>query len=99
MPEEIHISSLIVQGMPEALPTIRAAVAAMEGMEVHAEGAGKLVVTLETADEGAIMDRLTEIGLLDGVLSTALVFHQVDTAEVDAEVNAELNGETGGIQP
>ena len=70
MREEVHISSLIVQGMPACLPAIRAAMTAMDGVEIHAEGDGKLVVVLETANEGEIVSRLGEIGSLDGVLST-----------------------------
>jgi nitrate reductase NapAB chaperone NapD len=46
MREEVHISSLIVQGMPACLPAIRAAMTAMDGVEIHAEGDGKLVVVM-----------------------------------------------------
>ena len=81
MSEEVHISSLIVHGMPACLPAIRAAMSAMDGVEIHAEGDGKLVVVLETANEGEIVSRLGEIGSLDGVLSTSLVFHQVEDAD------------------
>lgn len=78
MAEELHISSLIVHGRPADLADIRAAVAAMCGVEVHAAEAGKIIVTLETANEQEIIDRITTISLLDGVLSAVLVFHQVE---------------------
>ena len=90
MREEVHISSLIVQGTPAALPAIRASMAAMEGVEIHAEGTGKLVVVLETASEGEIVSRLSEIGSLDGVLSTSLVFHQVEDAEAMSDIGEEI---------
>jgi periplasmic nitrate reductase NapD len=90
MREEVHISSLIVQGMPASLPAIRAAMTAMDGVEVHAEGAGKLVVVLETANEGEIVSRLGEIGSLDGVLSTSLVFHQVEDADAMGDIGEEV---------
>ena len=89
MREEVHISSLIVQGMPACLPAIRAAMTAMDGVEIHAEGDGKLVVILETANEGEIVSRLGEIGSLDGVLSTSLVFHQVENVDAMSDIGEE----------
>jgi nitrate reductase NapD len=77
-PDEVHISSLIVQAMPASMPAVTASVLAMPGLEVHAVEAGKMVVVLETADEGEIVARLSEINLLDGVMSVNLVYHQVD---------------------
>jgi periplasmic nitrate reductase NapD len=79
--DEVHISSLIVQALPDALPAVRAAVSAMPGIEIHAVAKGKMVVTLETGNEGEIVARLSEINLLDGVMSVNLVFHQVDQDE------------------
>ena len=78
MSDEVHISSLVVQTLPEFLPAARSAVAAMPGIEIHAVEAGKMVVVLETADEGEIVTRISEINLLDGVMAVNMVFHQVD---------------------
>jgi nitrate reductase NapD len=51
----------------------------MSGVEIHAENAlGKIVITLETADEHEIVQRMGAIGELPGVLSTALVFQHSD---------------------
>jgi len=76
---EHHISSLVVQGRPEALPAIRAAIQGLAGAEVPLDSPnGKLVVTLETADEHEILKHIDTIGRLDGVMSTALVFHHVE---------------------
>jgi periplasmic nitrate reductase NapD len=80
-PDEVHISSLIVQAMPDTMPAVNASVSAMPGLEVHAVEAGKMVVVLETADEGEIVARLSEINLLDGVMSVNLVYHQVDRVD------------------
>ena len=81
MPVETHVSSLVVHVRHENLAQVRAALAGMPGIEIHAEGGGKLVVTLETTSEGDIAARLSEISLLDGVLSAALVFHHFEPAE------------------
>ena len=83
MSDEVHVSSLVVQALPEFLDDAREAVSAMPGIEVHAAEAGKMVVTLETADEGEIVARISEISLLDGVMAVNMVFHQVDGHQVD----------------
>ena len=51
-PPEAHVSSLVVHVRPAGLPGVRAALAATPGVEIHAEAAGKLIVTLETATRG-----------------------------------------------
>lgn len=55
-----------------------AALRAMPGVEIHAQENGKMVVTLETGSDQEIVDRMTAISLLDGVLSTAMVFHHIE---------------------
>jgi periplasmic nitrate reductase NapD len=83
MLREIHISSLVVHARPQAAATVRRDIAAMPGAEIHAGQGGKIVVTLETSSETAIVTRLNEISLLPGVLSAVLVFHQVDDSTLD----------------
>ena len=39
---------------------------------------GKLVVLLETANEGRIMQRISAIEQLPGVINAALVYHEID---------------------
>jgi nitrate reductase NapAB chaperone NapD len=36
------------------------------------------VVLLETANEGAVMERISALEALSGVISVALVYHQID---------------------
>jgi len=79
---ELHISSLVVHGLPQRVPTIRTAIANIAGAEIAiAEATGKMIVTLETDSQGAVADTLTKISLIDGVMSATLVFHHVDDAE------------------
>jgi nitrate reductase NapD len=82
-PPEAHISSLVVHVRPEKVAGARAALSVMEGVEVHAESSGKMVVTLETATEWDIVARLNEISLLDGVMSAAMVFHHFESGGED----------------
>ncbi len=82
MPDEFHVSSLVVHCRKECAGGIAAVLRTMEGMEVHGGVAeGKLVVTLETASEGEIVERLNRIQTLDGVLAATLVFHHFEPAQ------------------
>jgi len=79
MSAEVHISSLVVHGRPEGLESIETAIGGLTGAEVHgASSQGKLVVTLETINEGEMLTRIDEINRIEGVLSVALIYHQVD---------------------
>ena len=80
MSAELHISSLLVHARPASLPAVRAALATLDGVEIHgASDTGKIVVTLETESSGGIVERLANIRDLAGVLSAVLVFHQIET--------------------
>jgi len=79
MSAEIHISSLVVQARPVHMAAIGAAIEELDGAEIHGDGEqGKLVVTLETLNEGEMLTHIEAINRLDGVLSVALIFHQVE---------------------
>ena len=79
MPDEFHVSSLVVHCRKESAAEVATALRAIDGMEVHGGvPEGKLVVTLETATEGEIVERLNQVQLLKGVLAATLVFHQFE---------------------
>jgi periplasmic nitrate reductase NapD len=84
-PPETHISSLVVHSFPEAAEAVQSALRTMDGVEIHAEANGKIVITLETDNEADIVTRLNEISLLKGVLSATLVFHHFETDPVGSE--------------
>jgi periplasmic nitrate reductase NapD len=86
MTELRHIASLVLRARPEAVQGVRQALAETTGAEIHAADGGKLVVTLETANESELAEEMTRLGLLDGVLSAVLVYHEVAAAE-DLEEN------------
>jgi nitrate reductase NapD len=76
---EHHVSSLVVHGHPDRIPSIVDGLASIEGVEIHGGGnSGKLIVTLETGTEDEIVERTNAIRLLDGVLAATLVFHHVE---------------------
>lgn len=79
MSAELHISSLVVQVQPAVIEAVSRVIATLEGAQVHAASPfGKLVVTLETASEAGILERITDINGIEGVLTATLVFHQVE---------------------
>lgn len=92
MLRELHISSLIVQVRPDRAQDVASALARIDGLDLQQwVGAGKLIVTLETAGTHEIMQRLETINDLPGVISSALVYHQW---EHDNEAESETDHET-----
>ncbi|MEP5566728.1 MAG: chaperone NapD [Halioglobus sp.] len=75
----VHISSLVVHCRPDRIGTVIPAIEAIPDATVpeHSE-TGKLVVLLETANEGAVMERISALEALSGVISVALVYHEID---------------------
>ena len=77
---EVHISSMVVHAMPEYLLEVRKNIEELPGTEIHAESPnGKLVVVLESQTQTYITDVIEKIAGLDHVLSTALVYHQIES--------------------
>ncbi|SHM62226.1 chaperone NapD [Roseibium suaedae] len=89
MSETVHIASLLVQAHPQDRAAIEAGILGLGcGAEVaHSDEQGRLIVTLETASEAEIVDALTNIQLLTGVVSASLVYHQADSGQ--ASLTAE----------
>ena len=88
MPEEVHISSLVVHAAPKRLQRVEETIAIMPGARVHGTSPnGKLVVTLDADSADEMLSRVGEIQRTDGVLSAALVYQFSDTVEaMDEEI-------------
>ncbi len=81
----MNISSAIIHARPGDVAVVQAGLAALAGVEVHAiSPEGKLIVTIETEDEGSNAATYQCIGQLDGVMSAAMVYHQTES-EPDKE--------------
>jgi nitrate reductase NapD len=77
--QEVHISSMVVHVKPDHLQTVKKDIEQLPGTEIHGEaGSGKIVVVLETQSQGYITDIIGKIDSLEHVLSTALVYHQIE---------------------
>ena len=82
----MNISSAIIHARPGAVAIVEAGLATLEGVEVHGVSPeGKLIVTIETDDDGSNVATYERIGQLDGVMSTAMVYHQTES-EPDKEI-------------
>ncbi len=61
---------------------VRDSIESLSGVEVHAtDGRGKLVVTMETASEQAIVTHIDHINGIDGILSAVLIYHHSEDAQ------------------
>ena len=76
----MNISSAIIHARPGAVPLVQAGLATLAGVEVHGiSPEGKMIVTIETEDDGSNVATYERIGQLDGVLSAAMVYHQTES--------------------
>lgn len=75
----MNISSVILRARPEKLPGVRNGLAAIPGVEIHADGNdGRLVVTIEDGAGDAPPDIFLKLNQLDGVMSASLVYQYCD---------------------
>ncbi len=76
----MNISSAIVHAHPGDVAIVQAGLATLDGVEVHAVSPeGKMIVTIETEDDGSNAATYQLIGQLDGVMSVAMVYHQTES--------------------
>lgn len=78
-PRELHISSAVVSAIPQHASTVAAALACLPDTEVHHVAGGKIVIVMEGPSETVIGGRLTQIALMEHVLSANLVYEVIDT--------------------
>jgi nitrate reductase NapD len=88
MPDEVHISGMIVHANPARLADVRARISQLPKARVHADpGDGRLVVTLETDSSGRTLDYMDALRALPGVSNVALVYQHAEPAtDMDEEL-------------
>ena len=78
-PHEVHITSLIVQTVPQGVKSVSVAIDAMPGTDIHrAEDSGKIVVVLETESLSDVTERVDAIRSVPDVINVTLVYHQIE---------------------
>ena len=74
-----HISSLVVRAHPSRLDAVVRRIRALSVAEVAmSDASGKIVVILETLNEDEIVAAMNALQRIDGVVSVALVYHQIE---------------------
>ncbi|PMH43276.1 nitrate reductase [Vibrio sp. 10N.286.49.B3] len=97
---EVHISSLVVHVTPEHLDQTKLSITAFKNAEIYGDSPeGKIIVVLETENQGYVTDTIDAINNLPNVLNTALVYHQIesnlddiaiDTGTKDSQIEGEV---------
>ena len=78
------ICSLVIQAKPQHLNRISASLNEMQGVEVHVQGEnGKIVVSIDHPSREYCSDAMTKMSLINGVMSSSLVFEYQEELEED----------------
>lgn len=81
MSNELHVTSLIVQVHPDKMADVRQKIMAIKNAELSANNDIKLVVVIEGTSQKSLMDDISTINALPGVLSATMVYHQSEELE------------------
>jgi nitrate reductase NapD len=82
----MNVSSLIVNARDGHAHEVQALLKQQAGVEIHAASPeGKLIVTIETESDRETIAAYERISKTDGVLSAAMVYHQIES-EPDQEI-------------
>jgi periplasmic nitrate reductase NapD len=85
----LNISSVIVHPGPGRVEDVRSQLAALNGIEIHAVAEdGRMIVTIEADNDGAMADAYDAINKTDGVMSAAMVYHQTES-DPDKQISVE----------
>ena len=83
---DIHIASCIARVRPEALARTIAPIEAITGSPVSARDAnGKLVIVIEGASTGALLEQMEQIRNIAGVLNVEMVYQHAEEESVMKE--------------
>lgn len=76
---KFQIASLLIQARPERMGDILPLINSIPGAEAHpTEVKSRLIVTLEMETDSDLVEAMSDITALDGVISTSLVYHQIE---------------------
>jgi nitrate reductase NapD len=78
---EVHIASCVVRVWPKHVATASPQIESVTGCAIAANnGSGKLVVVLEDASTGALLDQMERIRAIQGVLGIEMVYQHAEEA-------------------
>ena len=80
--QPLNVVGIVVHCTPGKIDSVRAALASMDGVNVHADGGdGRLVATAIDTDDVMAIDQLAVMNRMPGIVSTMLAYHQIDHPE------------------
>ena len=90
--EAVHIAGVLVKAFPHHAPAVAVRLNTLPGTEVHEiSKGGNMVVTVEATDrEKNIVDIITRLTDIDGVLDVSLIFHHNDAVSVAYPSNSKI---------
>ncbi|MEM9304012.1 MAG: chaperone NapD [Pseudomonadota bacterium] len=88
---DYHVASFVVRVFPGDVPAVNAVIADTEGLEVHAQEDGKLVVTAEASHLGELAALTEQLKDVPGVIDAAPVYHEFDAAGAPAPAPDEVD--------
>ena len=96
--QEVHISSLVVYLPPEYLAEVSRKVASFDNTEIYSKSPeGKLIIVLKTKSQHQASDIISNIEALPNVLSTVLVYHQIDCESECQEPDENMLTNKNGV--
>ena len=77
--DPVNITGMLVHARPDQAGAVRSQLEAMPGVEVHAmTPEGRLVVTIEKADDREMAETFERFAQIPQIVSTMLVYHHYD---------------------
>ena len=84
---ELHIASCVARVRPEAMGSAIERIEAVIGCAVSARDAiGKVVIVIEGATTGALLDQMDQIRQIPGVLNVEMVYQHAEEESVMKEL-------------
>lgn len=86
----MSISGLVIHAHPERTQEVRARLAEIEGVDIHAVGEdGRMVVTLDSESDRKAADTLMDMQKLEGVLNASLIYNQFENTSGQSPAEKE----------
>ncbi|MCT4654918.1 MAG: chaperone NapD [Cohaesibacter sp.] len=84
----MNVCGVLVHARPDRLMNVEALLSEIPGVETHGKSENsRLVVTIEDTETLSAMDAMAKVNATDGVIATALVYHEMDP-DLDAQPSA-----------
>ena len=85
----MSISGLVAHTDPNKLGRVKTAITTCPGTDIHAAtDDGIFVVTVDLKDDNKAADTVMDFRHIDGVLSTPIVYHNIETDILEEELTS-----------